>query len=189
MSVALFTGFPRQMLSYKQKGAKWGKQCVDFADNKGTFMHVSAVQKSVLHKKINYDLVCMKVYKDDIAYVLNPNQLKASFIPDNLQHYPTINSYLELLRGEAESRPFEWTAVVTNPNAISDIENQKKEAVYQSLQSLVQNQSISEEDYQKRLQEQNDYFTYQYQDMREVRANRLLNHYNMQYDFRNIFRV
>ena len=187
MSVALFTGFPRQMLSYKQKGAKWGKQCVDFADNKGTFMHVSAVQKSVLHKRINYDLVNMKVHKDDIAYVLNPNNQKASYIPDTLQHYPTLNAYLELLRGEAEDRPFEWTAVVTNPNAISDIENQKKEAVYQSLQSLVQNQSISEEDYQRRLQEQNDYFTYQYQDMREVRANRLMNHYNMQYDFRNIF--
>ena len=187
MSVALFTGFPRQMLSYKQKGAKWGKQCVDFADNKGTFMHVSAVQKSVLHKRINYDLVNMKVHKDDIAYVLNPNQLKASFIPDTLQHYPTLNSYLELLRGEAEDRPFEWTAVVTNPNAISDIENKKKEAIYQSLQNLIQNQSVSDEDYQKKLQEQNDYFTYQYQDMREVRANRLMNHYNMQYDFRNIF--
>ena len=187
MSVALFTGFPRQMLSSKQKGDKWGKQCVDFADNKGTFMHVSAVQKSVLHKRINYDLVNMKVHKDDIAYVLNPNQLKASFIPDTLQHYPTLNSYLELLRGEAEDRPFEWTAVVTNPNAISDIENKKKEAIYQSLQNLIQNQSVSDEDYQKKLQEQNDYFTYQYQDMREVRANRLMNHYNMQYDFRNIF--
>jgi hypothetical protein len=88
MSVALFTGFPRQMLSYKQKGAKWGKQCVDFADNKGTFMHVSAVQKSVLHKRINYDLVNMKVHKDDIAYVLNPNNQKASYIPDTIQHYP-----------------------------------------------------------------------------------------------------
>ena len=187
MSVALFTGFPRQMLSYKQKGAKWGRQCVDFADNKGTFMHVSAVQKSVLHKRVNYDLVNMKVHKDDIAYVLNPNNLKASYIPDTIQHYPTLNAYLELLRGEAEDRPFEWTAVVTNPNAISEIENQKKEAVYQSLQSLIQNQSNSDEDFQKRLQEQNDYFTYQYQDMREVRADRLMNHYNMQYDFRNIF--
>lgn len=187
MSVALFTGFPRQMLSYKQKGAKWGRQCVDFADNKGTFMHVSAVQKSVLHKKINYDLVNMKIHKDDIAYVLNPNNLKASFIPDNIQHYPTLNSYMELLRGEAEARPFEWTAVVTNPNAISEIENQKKEAVFQSLQGLIQNQSASDEDFQKRLQEQSEYFTYQYQDMREVRANRLMNHYNMQYDFRNIF--
>lgn len=187
MSVALFTGFPRQMLSYKQKGVKWGKQCVDFADNKGTFMHVSAVQKSVLHKKVNYDLVNMKLHTEDIAYVLNPNHLKANFIPDSLQHYPTINSYLELLRGEALDRPFEWTAVVTNPNAISDIENEKKEAVFQGLQNLIQNQSLSDEDYQKRLQEQSDYFTYQYQDMREVRANRLMKHYNMQYNFRNIF--
>ena len=187
MSVALFTGFPRQMLSYKQKGAKWGKQCVDFADNKGTFMHVSAVQKSVLHKRINYDLVNMKVHKDDIAYVLNPNNQKASFIPDNIQHYPTLNAYMELLRGEALDRPFEWTAVVTNPNAISEIENEKRDAVFQSLQDLIQSQSISEEDFQKRLQEQSDYFNYQYQDMREVRANRLLNHYNKQYDFRNIF--
>lgn len=187
MSVALFTGFPQQMLSYKQKGPKWGKKCVDFADNRGTFMHVSAVQKSVLHKRINYDLVNMKVHKDDIAYVLNPNNLKASYIPDTIQHYPTLNAYLELLRGEAENRPFEWTAVVTNPNAISEIENQKKEAVYQSLQGLIQSQSTSDDDFQKRLQEQNDYFTYQYQDMREVRANRLMNHYNMQYDFRNIF--
>ena len=187
MSVALFTGFPQQMLSYKQKGHKWGKKCVDFADNKGTFMHVSAVQKSVLHKRINYDLVNMKVHKDDIAYVLNPNNLKASFIPDSIQHYPTLNAYMELLRGEALDRPFEWTAVVTNPNAISEIENQKKEAVYQSLQNLIQSQSMSEEDYQKKLQEQSDYYTYQYQDMREVRANRLMKHYNMQYDFRNIF--
>ena len=187
MSVALFTGFPRQMLSYKQKGAKWGKQCVDFADNKGSFMHVSAVQKSVLHKRINYDLVNMKIHKDDIAYYLNPNSQKASFIPDTIQHYPTLNAYLELLRGEALNRPFEWTAVITNPNAISDIENKKKEAVYQSLQSLIQSQATSDEDFQKRLQEQSDYFTYQYQDMREVRANRLMKHYNMQYDFRHIF--
>lgn len=187
MSVALFTGFPRQMLSYKQKGAKWGKQCVDFADAKGSLMHVSAVQKSVLHKRINYDLVNMRLHKDDIAYVLNPNKIHASFIPNDLQHYPTINAYLELLRGEAIDRPFEWSAVVTNPNAISDIENQKRDAVLQSLQELIQNESISEEDYQKRLEEQSDYFQYQYQDMREVRANRLLKHYSMQYDFKSIF--
>lgn len=187
MSETLFTGFPRQMLSYKQKGKQWGKQCVDFADNKGSFMHVSAVQKSVMHKKINYDLVNMKLHTDDIAYVLNPNNIKASFIPDKIQHYPTINAYLELLRGEAINRPFEWTVVVTNPNAVSDIENKKKEQLFQSLQNLIQSQSLSEEDFQRRLQEQSDYFTYQYQDAREVRANRLLNHYNMQYDFRNIF--
>lgn len=187
MSMTLFSGFPRQQLSCRQKGEKWGKDCVDFADAKGSILNYSHIRNSVRHKRINYDLVDMKLHMSDIAYVLNPNNLKASFISDRLQHYPTINAYLELLRGEAISRPFDWHIVVTNPNAITEIENQKKEAILQSLQSLVESQSVSDEDYQKRLSEQNDYFQYQYQDMREARANELLKHYDKQYDFRNIF--
>ena len=187
MSIATISGFPRQQLSFRQKSLKWGKQCVDFADAKGSVMNYSPLRKSKFRKKINYDLVNMKLHTEDIAYVLNPNRLKASFIPDTLQHYPTINAYLELIRGEAENRPFDWHCIITNPNAISEIENQKKEAVLQSLQSLIQNQSVSEEDYQKRLQEQSEFFQYQYQDMREVRANELLRHYEKEYDFRNIF--
>lgn len=187
MSIAIFTGFPRQQLSYKQKGFKWGKDCVDFADAKGSIMNSSPVKFSALHKHINYDLVNMKLHKEDIAYVLNPNNLQASFIPETLQHYPTLNSYLNLLQGEAINRPFDWRVVVTNPNAISEIENQKRDAILQSIQATIENQSISEEDYQKRLSEQNDFFTYQYQDMREVSANELLKHYDKQYDFRNIF--
>lgn len=187
MSIAIFSGFPRQQLSFKQKGFKWGKKCVDFADAKGSILNFSPVRNSVLHKRINYDLVNMKLHKEDIAYVLNPNNLKANFVSDRLQHYPTINSYLNLLQGEAISRPFDWHIIVTNPNAVTDIENRKKEAVLQSLQELIENQSISEEDFQRRLGEQNDYFQYQYQDMREARANELLKHYDRQYDFRNTF--
>jgi hypothetical protein len=122
MSVAVFSGFPRQRLSFKQKGTKWGKQCVDFADNKGSILNCSHVRNSVTHKMINQDLVDMKLHTEDIAYVLNPNNLKASFIPESLQHYPTINAYLELLRGECINRPFDWKLVVTNPNAISELE-------------------------------------------------------------------
>ena len=187
MSTVVFSGFPRQQLSYKQKGQKWGKQCVDFGDAKGSSMNSFPVRESVRHKRINYDLVNMKLHTEDIAYVLNPNKLKANFIPDSLQHYPTINSKLNVLRGEALDRSFEWRAIVTNPNAISEIEETKKEAVYQGLQSLIESSSVSEEDFQKRLSEQNDYFQYEYQDMREVRANELMKHYNKQYDFRDIF--
>lgn len=187
MSMTLFSGFPRQQLSSKQKVPKWGRDCVDFADAKGSILNYSHIRNSVRHKRINYDLVNMKLHMSDIAYVLNPNKLKATFVADTLQHYPTINAYLELLRGEAISRPFDWHIVVTNPNAITDIENQKKEAILQSIQSLIENQSVSDEDYQKRLSEQNDYFQYQYQDMREARANEFLKHYDKQYDFRNIF--
>lgn len=187
MSIAIFSGFPRQQLSFKQKGKKWGKDCVDFADAKGSLLHFSPVRKSVRHKVINYDLVNMRLHKEDIAYVLNPNKLKASFIPEDLQHYPTINAKLEVLRGEAQSRPFEWHVIVTNPNSVSDIENKKKEAVLQSLQSLIESQSVSDEDYQKRLSEQDEYFRYQYQDMRESRANELLKHYSKELDLKDTF--
>lgn len=187
MSVAIVSGFPQQRLSFKQKNFKWGKKCVDFADAKGSILSYSPLRRSVVQKKINYDLVNMRLHTEDIAYVLNPNKLKANFIPDTLQHYPTINAYLDVLRGEAISRPFEYHVVITNPNAISDIENQKKEAIFQSLQAMIQNQSMSDEDFQKRLNEQNDFFQFQYQDIRELRANELLKHYEKELDFRNIF--
>lgn len=187
MGLEIFSGFPRQQLSYKQKGLAWGKKCVDFADAKGSALYSSAVRKSFLHKKINYDLWDMKVHIDDIRYVLNPNNLKGSFIPDTLQHYPTINSKFNVLRGEALSRPFEWRAIVTNQNAITDIENQKKEAIYNSLRSLIENTSVSEEDYQKKLTEQNDFFRYEYQDFREIRGNEFLKHYEKEQDWRNLF--
>ena len=187
MGLEIFSGFPRQQLSYKQKGITWGKKCVDFADAKGSSLYCSAVRKSVIHKKINYDLWDMKVHTEDIRYVLNPNNLKSNYIPDSLQHYPTINSKLNVLRGEALARPFEWRAIVTNPNAISEIENAKKEAIYNSLRSLIENQSVSEEDYQKRLSEQNDFFRYEYQDIREIRGNEFLKHYEKEQDWRNLF--
>ena len=187
MSIEIFHGFPQQRLSDKQKGKQWRRKCVDFADAKGSTLNSSPVRKSFLHKKINYDLINMKLHIDDIQYVLNPNKLKVDFIPDSLQHYPTINPKLNVLRGEALSRVFDWHVVVTNPNSISDIENTKKEAMYQSLQNLIESQSVSEEDFQKRLTEQNDYFTYQYQDMREVRANELLRHYYKEYSMKDLF--
>lgn len=32
--------------------------------------------------------------------VLNPDNIEAGYIPDNIQHYPIINSKLNVLRGE-----------------------------------------------------------------------------------------
>ena len=187
MTVTIFKGFPRQQLSYKQKTTKWGKKCVDVADTGCTVMNNTSVRKSVRHKRINRDLVNMKLHYEDIVNVLNPNNLKATFVPKSMQHYPTINSYLELLRGECLSRPFEWNVVVTNLNALSDIEEKKKDKILETLKSLIQDQSLSEDDFNKKLQEQSAYFQLKYKDMREVRANRLLNHYLIQDDYKSLF--
>ena len=58
--------------------------------------------------------------------ILNPEKIQAGFIPDRIQHYPIMNSKLNVLRGEEGRRAFDCRVVITNPNAISEIENNKK---------------------------------------------------------------
>ena len=45
-----------------------------------------------------------------------------------------MNSKLNVLRGEEYGRVFDYRVIVTNPNAISEIENNKKENLFRDLQ-------------------------------------------------------
>ena len=181
-----FIQFPPQQLSYNKKNQAWRKKCVQWADTK-SFFNYSLVRKSVIHKKINYDLVRGKLHMNDLEYLINPENIKAGFIPDRIQHYPIINSKINILKGEESKRLFDYRVVITNPNAISEIENNKKAEILQRLQEWVQNTSQSEEEASQELEKINYYYTYQWQDMREIRANNLLNHYKKEYNIPLIF--
>lgn len=178
--------FPRQMLPFSKKTKQWRKDCLLWANNK-TFFNYSLVRKSVIHKKINYDLLNGRLHMSDLELVLNPDNIKAAYIPDRLQHYPIMNSKLNVLRGEESKRVFDFKVIVTNPNAISEIEDNKKNELLQRLQEMITDTSISEDEYNIKLEELNDYYTYEWQDIREVRANELLNHYIKEYNIPLIF--
>lgn len=168
--------FPRQQLPFNQKTKKWRKRCMDWAEGR-TFFNNSLIRKSVIHKKINYDLLTGKLHMEDLHLVLNPNNLDANFVPDQIQHYPIMNSKLNVLRGEESKRVFDYRVVVTNPNAISEIEENKKRELMARMQQIIQDSTQSEEQFNTELEKLNDYFMYEWQDMREIRANALLNHY------------
>ena len=178
--------FPAQQKPFKQKGVKWRKSCVDWADSK-TYFNYSPVRKSVKTMKINQDLVNGILHMSDVQAVVNPAAIQAAYIPDNIQHYPIINSKLRVLDGEESKRIFDWKVVVTNPNAISEIENAKKEEWVSRLQQLIQDRSLSEEEYAAELDKMDYYFTYEWQDIRESRANALLRHYYKEQNFPIIF--
>jgi hypothetical protein len=181
-----FIQFPAQQLSFSRKTKKWRKQVLDWA-SKRAFFNYSPVRKSVLHKKINYDLLNGKLYMKDLMLVVNPNSISASYIPEKIQHYPIMNSKLNVLRGEESARVFEYRVVITNPNAVSEIENNKKNELLQRLQQLISDTSQSEEEFNSELDKLNEYITYEWQDMREVRANALLNHYAKELNFQLLF--
>ena len=177
---------PPQQLPFSKKNKVWRKAHLDWADSK-TFFNYNLVRKSVIHKKINYDLVNGKLHMSDLELILNPENLQAGFIPEKIQHYPIINSKLNVLKGEEINRVFDFRVVITNPTSVSEIENNKKEELFKKLQEWVENTAQSEEESKKELDKLNDYFRYDWQDLRELRANTLLNHYIKEYNIPIIF--
>ena len=181
-----FVQFPPQQLPFSKKTKAWRLKVMKWADSK-TFFNYSLVRKSVIHKKINYDLLRGKLHMNDLEFLINPEDIKSGFIPDRIQHYPIMNSKLDILRGEESKRVFDFRVIVTNPNAISEVENNKKQELLQRMQEWVANTAQSEEEANQELEKINYYYTYEWQDMREITANCLINHYKKEYDMPLIF--
>jgi len=102
---------------------------------------------------------------NDVQAVLNPNQIESSFSPEKIQHYPIINSKLNIIRGEEWGRRFEATVVVTNPDAISEISEAKMESLLQGLEEqftvgIDPGQEGAEEQQEKQLAKIADYYKY-----------------------------
>ncbi len=159
---------------------------MDFGDDH-SLLHYHLTRKSVFSMKINYDLLNGKLHMSDLKMLINPFDLDASFIPDAIQHYPIINSKLEVLRGEESERLFDFRVIVTNPTAVSEIEEEKNNQVNMMLQQLVADTSQSEEEFNQELEKLSDYFQFEYQDKRELRGNMLLNHYIKELDVMQLF--
>ena len=178
--------FPRQKLSYKSKNKAWRKKCIDWADN-STVLGSSLVRHTVWHKQVNYDLLNGKLNMRDMQSVINPYEQTAAFITEKIPHYPIMNSKLNVLIGEEKARVFDYRVIVTNPNAVSEIEETKKQQLFASLQQLISNTAQSEEEFNAELEALNEYYTYNYQDFKEIRGNAFLKHYSKELNFDLMF--
>lgn len=184
-------GFPKQRVSFKVKNTKaWQVGCVNYGADKSV-LNYSLVRNSVIHKQINYDLVNGKLHVEDMQFILNPNHLDMKTDIDGIQHYPIMNSKINVLRGEESARVFDYKAIVTDPNSISQIERSKKEAILQRLQQLIEQEAPENgeqsKSYNEQLNQLQDYFLYEWQDVREMRANTLLNHYEKELNLKALF--
>jgi hypothetical protein len=176
---------PPQRIAYSKKGRQWRMDNIDAAD-KHSFYHNESVRQTLKNKVVNLNLYNGIVDIRDLTDVVNPYQLNASFIPDNLPHHPIAVPKIELLVGEETKRRFDWKVVVTNQNAITDKENKKKELLFQKMTEYLQ-ANYNEEEMQGKLQEIEDYFKYDWQDIREKMANQILRHYWSEQNFETIF--
>ena len=177
---------PPQMLSYSKKTKEWRKQHLDWAD-KRTYYFGNMVRNSLLKKRINYNLINGVLDMRDVELILNPDNVNALYVPESIQHFPIMNSKLHVLQGEEAKRRFEFKVVVTNPNSISEIENSKLAMLQEQVQAMIEDENLSEEEFNKELDKLSYYFDYQWQDIIEMRASTVLSHYMKELNIPKIF--
>jgi environmental stress-induced protein Ves len=167
--------FPSQKLSFKNKGKQWRRDHLDWADN-NSYLNNSAVRRKLKNKKINLNLYNGKIDVSDMKLILNPGGLEKFFVPDAIQHYPIITPRVNVLVGEEKRRKFDWSVQIVNPDTISKIKEDKKKLIDAKLMEMLQS-DVSDEELEKELVRYGDYINFDYQDMREKRANLLMRHY------------
>jgi len=169
-----FINFPRQKLSDAQKTDKWYKKNIDFAGHLLT-SDVN-LRNSFKNKRINYNLRANVISPRDFERFINPDNLDLSTLPASFQHIGIENTKINLLLGEYSKRKKEFKAYISSGDqeGISRKEEQLMEQITQEMVQIIQTESISPEEIQKRLQDLERYKNYGFQDMSEIVANKIL---------------
>ncbi len=130
--------------------------------------------------QINYNLYNNIIDLDDFKYITNPYGLEEEF-PARFNNYNIITPKLKLLEGEEIKRPFNIRLVAINADAVSEIEERRKELLLKYLESEleqglidkgvnVQNPETGEVMTPAQIEK---YMNYSESDIREVTANNL----------------
>lgn len=175
--------FPSQKRLFKNKGESWKKEHLDWVEEI-IMMRDSPIRLGIKQKLRNFNSYLGHIDVAEYTRELNPNGLKNLYLPDNIQHYPIAVPYLNVLIGEEFDRRFEWKAIVTNPNSISRIEEEKKKMLKEKIAKIVTDENIAEDQVEEEMKNFLYYLNFEYQDVREKRCNLLLKHFIKELDLK-----
>ncbi len=185
MSRIHHTNQPRQRLPYRQKTKQWRKDNVDYGDTY-SFYHSEEVRNSLQNKIINLQLYNGTVNMGDMMKVINPNNIDASFVADNMIHNPIVVPKIDLLVGEEINRPFDFSFIVTDSDSITRKMEDRKQMYVEKITEFLQ-ANYSDEELQAKMAEFDKYMKYTWKDMREMMANQIAKYYYQKQNFKDKF--
>lgn len=187
---------PRQKLPRSKKNKEWGIQNVNnIIKLAGSTTSVNYFTKD----KVNYDLYNNIINRSDFTYVTNPYGIQDEF-PARLNNYNIITPKLKLLEGEEIKRPFNFRIAAINSEAVSQIQEKRKQLLLQYLESELitelqsQGIEITNPDTGEVMtpEQVEKYMTYSDSDIRESIANKmakyLIKEQNLEYKFNKGFK-
>ena len=172
-SITSNSSFPLQAIPTRRKTDKWAKKCVDSVENV-TGTQAASVRTSIVNKRINFDLFNGILHKEDIEKLMNPDSFEDDTINTEIQHNPILISKFNVIIGEDAQRRFEPHCIVTNPDAVSDKEAVMKKMLQNKVMALLEDPNLTDDQKQEELKRYQKFLRYEFQDVREVRANRIL---------------
>jgi len=167
---------PPQRKSYKSKNKEWRQSCVDQLDTATSMYTNQNTRRSIATKIINQELYEGKLNIPDMVQMINPYNVTAETIPTNLPHHPILVPKINLIVGEESKSPFEYNVMIGDRDGISQKQENRKQLVDKKIEELL-SQDLSEEELQSELKKFALYLKYEWKDIREVRASKLLKHY------------
>lgn len=187
--------FPQQKLPYSRKGKNWRESCVNWIINNSSSNSINDYE----NMRINYDLYNSIIDEEDFSYVTKPYGGDNKF-PARFNNYNIITPKLKLLEGEEIKRPFNFRAVAVNSEAVSQMQEKRKELLMQFLEAELVNdltaggfnmtdpsagEAMNPEQIEK-------YMNYSEADIRESTANKLLAYFikklNLEFKFNKGFK-
>ncbi len=179
--------FPKQKVKDSKKTDNWAKKCIDAAEDMALWRDDN-IRQDYYNKVINYNLANDILDQSDVEKVCNPFGIKGGGDPPaKMQNYPIANPKIDLLVGEEMKRKFDFRATVINDDAISSKEKEKKKQLTDLIKEEVTTDQNDPNKTKEKLKDKKRFLDYEFQDIRERRAQHLLNYRirkdDIQYEF------
>jgi hypothetical protein len=175
---------PRQKLSISEKGETWGIDNMLWWEHKLVTGNQN-IEADRINMKKNANLYFNNILDPiDVARVVNPHNIKDFVMPATFKHYKIENPKIQTLKGEELKRRFEWKVYVSNRDAVSKKEEEKKAQYFQFVSEKIKAEAFDEKSAEEELKKLQDYLMYDWQDIREKSADQLLQYYSQYLDLK-----
>lgn len=178
--------FPPQKVPTSKKTPSWFKECIDGAEaltilrGDGALAHHHKMQ---VWEDLDNDII----NESEIEQVFNPMKLEDAVFPAAIKNYPLSVPKIDLLQGEEIKRKFDWKVMGKNEDAYSIQADAIKDEIMNIVMQEIQSESFNEEDSQKKIEKVAKYFKYEYKDLNELYATRVLEYLWRQQDMKRKF--
>ena len=131
----MYSNIPDQRIPLVKKNKEWQKNCID------AYCQLATTNYNDRKRRLKrlYDYYNGLIDMEDYDYVLRPYGKTRTNFPSKIRNYPLIKPTIDILLGEKQKRPFNYTVSVLNSYAVDRKEKAKNDLILQTIQQAVVN--------------------------------------------------